>query len=401
MSNEKDPAYFAYYAQFVHQQNMLQDTVRTSFYQSAIAQNGPDHFKDKIVMDVGAGSGILSYFALQAGAKMVYAVEASGMATRIQKMVDAAITKNPWMHGRIKVIQGKIEDVTDIPLVDTIISEPIGVLLVHERMLESYLVARDRFLKPGGTLIPSAGTIAIAPFTDHNLWLTTMTKVRFWEQDNFYGVDFSPLVDDAREEIFGQPVVGAFDPRSVLGEAVRHIVDFRTISMEELQNMTIPIKWKIPYTGIIHGIAGWFDIDLGGINLSTAPGADRTHWQQVRFLFKEPLAVNAFETIVGHMKLVVNQHRSYDITAEVTIVDENAGHSDIVALDDMESDGSLSRHDPQSFRRRGGKWGLHEQTYWYAYDPHLQPAVPENRPELVNLYQPDMASRGGDVGRLV
>lgn len=58
---------------------MMQDYVRTSTYQRAFLVNEVD-FKDKVVLDVGAGSGILSFFAVQAGAKKVYAVEASSMA---------------------------------------------------------------------------------------------------------------------------------------------------------------------------------------------------------------------------------------------------------------------------------------------------------------------------------
>jgi histone-arginine methyltransferase CARM1 len=58
---------------------MMQDYIRTSTYQRAILANLPD-FKDKVVLDVGAGSGILSFFAIQAGARKVYAVEASTMA---------------------------------------------------------------------------------------------------------------------------------------------------------------------------------------------------------------------------------------------------------------------------------------------------------------------------------
>jgi hypothetical protein len=38
--------------------------------------------------------------------------------------------------------------------VDVLVSEPMGTLLVNERMLETYIIARDRFLKPGGKMFP-------------------------------------------------------------------------------------------------------------------------------------------------------------------------------------------------------------------------------------------------------
>ncbi len=54
-------------------QEMLKDTVRTKTYQNVIYQNS-FLFKDKIVLDVGAGTGILSLFCAKGGAKHVYAV---------------------------------------------------------------------------------------------------------------------------------------------------------------------------------------------------------------------------------------------------------------------------------------------------------------------------------------
>ncbi|KAJ2070744.1 putative histone-arginine methyltransferase 1.4, partial [Coemansia sp. S100] len=149
----RDPSYFQYYSQLQHQQNMLQDYVRTSSYHSAITLNGAALFRDRIVMDVGAGSGILSFFAAQAGAKHVHAVEASGMANKMKVILEAAKRKNAarnaYLADRITVVGSKIEDprlLESTPKVDVIISEPIGVLLVHERMLESFVYARDKFL---------------------------------------------------------------------------------------------------------------------------------------------------------------------------------------------------------------------------------------------------------------
>jgi protein arginine N-methyltransferase 1 len=64
--------YFCSYAELHHQKQMLADHNRMAAYHAAIMGN-PSIFKDKIVMDVGTGSGILAAWAAQAGAKRVYA----------------------------------------------------------------------------------------------------------------------------------------------------------------------------------------------------------------------------------------------------------------------------------------------------------------------------------------
>ncbi len=38
--------------------------------------------------------------------------------------------------------------------VDVLVSEPMGTLLVNERMIESFIYARDRHLKPDGKMFP-------------------------------------------------------------------------------------------------------------------------------------------------------------------------------------------------------------------------------------------------------
>lgn len=165
--------YFQFYGYLSQQQNMMQDYVRTSTYQKAILGNSSD-FSGKTILDVGAGSGILSFFALQAGANKVYAIEASNMANFAQQLVHAN-----QVDDRIIIIPGKIEEVELPQMVDVIISEPMGYMLYNERMLETYLHAR-KWLKPGGKMYPSEGDLHIAPFSDEALYMEQYNKANFW-----------------------------------------------------------------------------------------------------------------------------------------------------------------------------------------------------------------------------
>tara|TARA_B100000780_G_scaffold102320_1_gene71508 strand:+ start:68 stop:505 length:438 start_codon:yes stop_codon:yes gene_type:complete len=103
---DKDKMYFNDYATLVQQQGMLQDHVRTSIYQFAVYENKED-FKGKRVLDVGAGTGILSFFAAKAGASHVYAVEASGMAFKAEKLA-----AGNGLQDVVTVLNKRVEDVT-------------------------------------------------------------------------------------------------------------------------------------------------------------------------------------------------------------------------------------------------------------------------------------------------
>ena len=67
---------------------MLKDEVRTLSYRQAI-QNNPHFFKDKVVMDVGCGTGILCMFAVKAGAKKVIGVDMSNIIDQARVIVEA------------------------------------------------------------------------------------------------------------------------------------------------------------------------------------------------------------------------------------------------------------------------------------------------------------------------
>lgn len=304
--------YFHYYGQLLHQQNMLQDYVRTGTYYAAVIENRSD-FHGRVVVDVGAGSGILSLFAAQAGAKHVYAVEASEMAEYARKL----IAGNPLYAERITVIKGKVEDVELPEKADILISEPMGTLLVNERMLESYVIARDRFLGPNGKMFPSVGRIHMAPFTDEYLYLEIANKAVFWQQENYFGVNLRPLHGSAFQGYFSQPVVEAFDPRSLVAPATSHVINFSTIKEEELYEIDIPLRFTSSISTRIHGLACWFDVLFNGSTvqrwLTTAPGAPTTHWYQLRCVLSQPLYVMPGQVITGRLHLVAHKAQSYTI----------------------------------------------------------------------------------------
>nr|AFK37387.1 unknown [Lotus japonicus] len=173
-SDDKTSAdyYFDSYSHFGIHEEMLKDTVRTKTYQSVIYQN-KFLFKDKIVLDVGAGTGILSLFCAKAGAKHVYAVECSQMANMAKEIVETNGYSNV-----ITVLKGKIEELElPVPKVDIIISEWMGYLLLFENMLNSVLFARDKWLADDGIVLPDKASLHLTAIEDAEY---KDDKIEFW-----------------------------------------------------------------------------------------------------------------------------------------------------------------------------------------------------------------------------
>lgn len=223
---------------------MLQDHVRTQLYRDAIMLN-PTDFKGKVVMDVGAGSGILSLFAAMAGAKKVYAIEASKSAENARKLIKAN-----GFDRIITVLESRIEDLTpeQIPegKVDVIVSEPLGTFLLNERMLETYVIARQLFLKPDGRMFPARADLCVIPFSDTDIYNEQLSKCEFWRSKDFYGVDLSDLYYQAVSEKFSQPVLDTYDAsKNLADKPFRKSFDFENCTLADLQTVNLKFQHKM------------------------------------------------------------------------------------------------------------------------------------------------------------
>jgi protein arginine N-methyltransferase 1 len=256
---------------------MVGDAVRVSAFQKAIhAVVKPGH----VVVDLGTGTGLLAFFACQAGARKVYAIE------REQEMLavaEAVARANGWTD-RIHFLSGHSAAI-DIPeTADVVVSETIGHFGLEEQILHLMADASARFLAPGGVLLPARLTLFLVPVESSESWKV----VEFWEND-LYGIDFRP----ARRWAASALQILSVSPESFLAEPCC----FLEIDLAQLPS-PLPTFWGAEPTflalrpGTLHGLAGWFETELApGHRLSTSPLAPATVWQQVFFPLEKPISI--------------------------------------------------------------------------------------------------------------
>ncbi|XP_068652979.1 protein arginine N-methyltransferase PRMT10-like [Aristolochia californica] len=296
--------YFCTYAFVYHQKEMLSDRVRMDAYCNAIFNN-QDHFRGKTVLDVGTGSGILAIWSAQAGARRVYAVEATKMSEHARKLVKAN-----GVEDIVEVIEGSMEDVILPEKVDVIISEWMGYFLLRESMFDSVICARDRWLKQTGVMYPSHARMWIAPVRSglgDKKTVDYESSIDDWhnfvnDTKKYYGVDMNvltkPFCDEQKKYYLQTSQWCNLHPDQVIGTpAMIKEIDCLTTSVGDILKIRAQFSSSITLESArLSGFGGWFDVHFRGskddparhvIELTTAPSTDDpTHWGQQVFLLQ-------------------------------------------------------------------------------------------------------------------
>lgn len=356
-ARDDDSHYFESYGSNDIHAIMIQDKVRTATYASFILTT-PEVFRDAVVLDVGCGTGILSLFAARAGAKRVFAVDASPIAGKAEQIVKA----NGFEHV-ITVIRGKVENIQlpdDIKQVDIIVSEWMGYALLYESMLDSVLHARDRFLRPGGVMAPSETRMMLGLCEAGEVF---KERVDFWS--DIYGFDLSAMATDVYEDA----IVDIVSPESLVSEPV----SVKDLFLREVT--TKQLDFTSPFTLVatcdqrtkIHALVLYFDTfftedgapapadtpvhivregdpilaevwQVGGrrhmtrrmssgeglkphvpkvTSFSTGPLSVPTHWKQTLFLLRDPIVAEEGTVVEGVFKCHKSKDNSRELDVEI------------------------------------------------------------------------------------
>ncbi|XP_055309220.1 uncharacterized protein LOC129573066 [Sitodiplosis mosellana] len=310
----QDEPYFIAYSHFGIHFDMLSDSVRTNSYREAILQNRIS-FNNKNVLDVGCGSAILSMFSSQAGAKKVFAVDQSEIIYFAMDIAHRNDIKN------VEFVKGRLENM-ELPLaagesVDIIVSEWMGYFLLFEGMLDSVIHARDKYLKPGGLLLPNRCNINLMGLGDEE---RHSEYIGFWT--DVYGYDMSAL----QKKVLQEAVVENARHEHVLTEAVV-IADFNLLMVDyTYPNFKHDFMLKIKKSGKFTAFVGYFDtfFDLPQrVEFTTSPHATPTHWKQVIFYLKNPVPVNEGDNICGQFQCNRGKSDARAISVKITAFDQD------------------------------------------------------------------------------
>jgi protein arginine N-methyltransferase 1 len=258
---------------------MILDDARMDAYEEAISRSVRP---GDVVVDIGAGTGVLSFLACAAGASRVYAIEGGPVVE-----VARELCERNGLAGRVVFIN-EWSTAADLPEpADVLITETIGNAAIDEGIIAWTIDARRRLLRPGGVVLPQRvgmWTAAVESWDDH-------TVVSDWSSPAL-PVDYGLVADRAATIMW----FANFRPDQLLTRpALVADLDLRVVADE---TVTASGELSVRREGTLHGLACWFDADLfDGVAISNAPPTAAPSWVQGYLPTAEPLPVTSGDCV--------------------------------------------------------------------------------------------------------
>ncbi|KAH9949588.1 S-adenosyl-L-methionine-dependent methyltransferase, partial [Amylocystis lapponica] len=240
--------------------------------------NNPHLFKGKTVLDVGCGTGILSMFAAKAGAKhVVGCIDMSNIIDQAVNIIEANGFKDRFtLRCSHTLVKGKLED----------------------SMLDTVLLARDRYLKPGGLIFPDNATLYLAAIEDADY---KDEKINC-DLGQCYGFDYSCIKDIALRE----PLVDTVELKAVTTDPC----------MIKQLTFVAPFSLTATRNDYVHAFLAWFDISFECTHTNSPCPFDSC--RQTVFYTPQTLTVSQGQKITGRLSCAPNARNNRDLDILIT-----------------------------------------------------------------------------------
>jgi ubiquinone/menaquinone biosynthesis C-methylase UbiE len=256
------------------------DPVRLDRFQRAISSVVKP---GDLVADLGCGSGVLTLFALEAGAGHVYAIDSSRMLAVARESIARSGSAD-----RVSFIQGRSQKTALPERVDVVICDHVGWFGFDYDIIGLLADARRRFLKGGGVSIPSSVTLKLAAVESDlcraaaDRWTTSEVPPAYrWLRQS--SVNSRHPVELERDELLSAPA------------------DLGTLMLSDAQPEFL--SWQVGLVaerdGWVHGLGGWFDCELSpGVRMTNSPlASDRINRPEVFLPIDSPFPVHVGDAL--------------------------------------------------------------------------------------------------------
>ncbi len=240
-----------------------------------------------VVVDIGTGTGLLAYYACQAGAARVFAIDDGpviDLARELALLNDFA--------DRVEFFHDLSYRVELPERADVLITETLWNFGLGEGMVGFVADARRRLLKPGARIIPGAVDLHVAPVQADRLYALLHDN-----PPDRHGLDLSPI----RHYLLSNVHMPHLDRTGFLSASA-------LLLSTELDEAATPdfeavARVRVSKAGALHGVCGWFRSRLSpSVVLHNEPPSGRSSWAHAFFPVQTPVAVLVGDEIAIHME---------------------------------------------------------------------------------------------------
>jgi hypothetical protein len=178
--------------------------------------------------------------------------------------------------------------------VNAIVGDIHDTFGLQQHGLASTIDARDRFLTPGGAMIPCSIRLMAVPVEVPEVYRKT---IEIWS-GRVHDIDLSPL----RSLAVNQPAPARIERSRLLAEPA-------SLATIDLMRITRPhaggaASCEVSRDGVMHGICGCFVTTLAeGVQMGNVPGdSGTTNFAQAFFPIESPLAVRAGDRVTVRLE---------------------------------------------------------------------------------------------------